>query len=96
MSESGRNRDQDPVAEASRLAAEREEMRRRNAEPSLGRRLGQIGVLGWAIVLPALGGLFLGRWLDRTYSTGVFFSAPLVMIGAGVGFWLAWKWMSRQ
>ena len=86
----------DPVADASRLAAERDEMRRKDAEPSLGRRLGQIGVLGWAIVLPALAGLFLGRWLDRTYSTGVFFSAPMVMIGAGVGFWLAWKWMSRQ
>ena len=87
---------EDPLADASRLAAERDTMRRRDAEPSLGRRLGQIGVLGWAIVLPALAGLFLGRWLDKTYSSGVFFSAPLVMIGAGVGFWLAWKWMARQ
>jgi len=86
----------DPVADASRLAAERDEMRRKDAEPSLGHRLGQIGVLGWAIVLPALAGLFLGRWLDQTYASGVFFSAPLLMIGAGVGFWLAWKWMSRQ
>jgi ATP synthase protein I len=86
----------DPVADASRLAAERDEMRRRHAEPSLGQRLGQIGVLGWAIVLPALAGLFLGRWLDQTYASGVFFSAPLLMVGAGVGFWLAWKWMSRQ
>jgi ATP synthase protein I len=96
VTETGPKREEDPVAEASRLAAERDEMRRKDAEPSLGRRLGQIGVLGWAIVLPALGGLFLGRWLDRTYSTGVFFSAPLVMVGAGVGFWIAWKWMSRQ
>ena len=96
MTDPGRNRSDDPVAEASRLAAERDAMRRKDAEPSLGQRLGQIGVLGWAIVLPALAGLFLGRWLDKTYETGVFFSAPMVMIGAGVGFWLAWKWMSRQ
>ena len=67
---------EDPVADASRLAAERDAMRRKDAEPSLGKRLGQIGVLGWAIVLPALACLFLGRWLDRTYSSGVFFSAP--------------------
>ena len=87
---------EDPVADASRLAAERDAMRRSDAEPSLGQRLGQIGVLGWAIVLPALAGLFLGRWLDKTYASGVFFSAPMVMIGAGVGFWLAWRWMSRQ
>ena len=96
MTEPKPQKREDPVADASRLAAERDEMRRKDAEPSLGQRLGQIGVLGWAIVLPALAGLFLGRWLDQTYASGVFFSAPLLMIGAGVGFWLAWKWMSRQ
>ncbi|TDX60411.1 ATP synthase protein I [Methylosinus sp. sav-2] len=96
MSEAGPERERDSMAEASQLAAERREMQRRNAEPSLGRRLGQIGVLGWTIVLPALAGLFLGRWLDKMYDMGVFFSAPLVMIGAGAGLWLAWKWMSRQ
>ncbi|MFY9655834.1 MAG: AtpZ/AtpI family protein [Methylocystis sp.] len=96
MPERDSRKPDDPLAEASRLAAERDAMRRLDAEPSLGRRLGQIGVLGWAIVLPALAGLFLGRWFDKTYASGVFFSAPLVMIGAGVGFWLAWKWMARQ
>ncbi len=40
-----------PVADASRLAAEHVEMRRKDAEPSLGQRLGEIGVLGGAIVL---------------------------------------------
>ena len=88
--------DDDPTAEASRRAAARDEMLRKNAEPSLGRRLGQIGVLGWTIVLPALAGLALGRWLDKTYSMGVFFSAPLLMLGAGAGLWLAWRWMARQ
>jgi len=95
-SEPGFERERDPMAEASRLAAARRELLREQAEPSLGRRLGQIGALGWTIVLPALAGLVLGRWLDKTYATGVFFSAPLVMIGAGAGLWLAWKWMSRQ
>jgi ATP synthase protein I len=89
-------RDDDRIAEAARIAAERREALRKDPEPSLGRRLGQIGVLGWTIVLPALAGLFLGRWLDRTFATGVFFSAPLVMLGAGLGLWLAFKWMSRQ
>ncbi len=88
--------DKDKLAEAARKAAERAEAGRRNPEPSLGARLGQIGALGWTIVLPALAGLFLGRWLDHKYTSGVFFSAPLVMIGAGVGLWLAWRWMSRQ
>jgi ATP synthase protein I len=96
MSKPLENKRADPVAEAARRAAGRDETSRKSPEPSLGRRFGQIGVLGWMIVLPALGGLFLGRWLDRMLGTGVFFSAPLVMIGAGVGLWLAWRWMSRQ
>jgi ATP synthase protein I len=84
------------LAEAARKAAARERELRQDPEPSLGKRLGQIGVLGWIIVLPALAGVFAGRWLDRTMHSGVFFSAPLVMLGAALGLWLAWKWMSRQ
>jgi ATP synthase protein I len=41
-------------------------------------------------------GLAIGHWLDRTFGTRVFFSAPLLMIGAAIGFWSAWKWMHRQ
>lgn len=84
------------TADAARQAAERDSRGREEPEPSLGSRLGQIGILGWAIVLPTLMGLALGRWLDRTFGTRVFFSAPLLMIGAAVGFWSAWKWMHRQ
>lgn len=84
------------LAEAARKAAARNRELYRDPEPSLGKRLGQIGVLGWTIVVPALLGLFAGRWLDKTMHSGVFFSAPLVMLGAALGLWLAWKWMSRQ
>jgi ATP synthase protein I len=83
------------LAEAARRAAERSKAGKKNPEPSLGARLGQIGILGWTIVVPTLIGLFVGRWLDRILGTGVLFSAPLIMIGAAVGFWSAWKWMHR-
>lgn len=96
MTERPASRPTEQLAEAARRAAERESELRREPEPSLGKRLGQIGVLGWIIVLPALAALFAGRWLDRTMHSGVFFSAPLVMLGAALGMWLAWKWMSRQ
>lgn len=98
---SGRHTDErkqreEQIAGAARQAAERDLRGREEPEPSLGSRLGQIGILGWAIVLPTLMGLALGHWLDRTFGTGVFFSAPLLMIGAAAGFWSAWKWMHRQ
>ncbi len=84
------------LAAAARKAAARERALERDPEPSLGKRLGQIGVLGWTIVAPALLGLAAGRWLDKSMHSGVFFSAPLVMLGAALGLWLAWRWMSRQ
>ena len=86
----------DPLANAAQTAVDRDARGRTNPELSLGARLGQIGVLGWYIIVPTLLGLFLGRWLDRQFGTGLFFSAPLLMIGAAIGFWSAWKWMHRQ
>ncbi|MCB2072640.1 MAG: AtpZ/AtpI family protein [Novosphingobium sp.] len=84
------------MAEAARQAARRAEQGRHDPEPSLGARLGQIGVLGWMIVVPTLLALLLGRWLDQRLATGIFFSAPALMIGAALGLWMAWRWMHRQ
>jgi len=88
--------DPDRLANAAQGALDRATKGRADPEQSLGARLGHLGVLGWYIVLPTLLGLFLGRWLDRHFGTGIFFSAPLLMIGAAIGFWSAWKWMHRQ
>jgi len=81
-------------------AARRQSRRRRHwlseGEPSVARFVGQIGVLGWIIVTPMLLGLFLGRWLDHRLGTGIFWSAPLLLVGAVVGAYSAWKWMYRQ
>ena len=62
-------------------------------EPSPSRQLAQIGVLGWIIVTPALVGLFGGRWIDRHFHSGIFWSAALLMLGITLGFWSAWRWM---
>lgn len=86
----------DPMAQAARQASDRERAGRADPEPSLGARLGQIGVLGWMVVLPMLALLMLGRWLDRHFGTGIFFSAPLLMVGAAIGFILAWRWMHKR
>lgn len=86
----------DRLAEAARRSEQRERMRRETPEPSLGSRLGQIGILGWAIVTPMLLGVVLGRLADRHFDSGVFFTAPAILIGAVIGFHAAWKWMHRQ
>ena len=84
------------MEEAARLAAERVRRLREDPEPSFASRLGQIGVLGWAIVAPILIGVAVGRWLDWALKTGIFFTAPLIMLGAAAGLWTAWRWMHRQ
>ncbi|CAM8760698.1 ATP synthesis-related protein [Burkholderia pseudomallei] len=65
----------DRVERAAHTAAARAARGARDPEPSLGRRLAQIGVLGWTIVAPTLAALALGRWLDRMFATRVFFRA---------------------
>lgn len=87
-----------PDGMTERVRRERDRRRRwvNEGEPSVARFVGQIGILGWIIVAPSLIGLFVGRWLDHRFGTGVFFSAPLLMLGTGLGFWSAWRWMHKQ
>ncbi len=84
------------IEDAARRAAERDRKFHDERLPTVASRLGQIGVLGWAIVAPILLGVVVGRWLDWSLKTGIFFTAPLIMLGAAAGLWTAWRWMHRQ
>jgi ATP synthase protein I len=88
--------EEETMATAARRRSERRRRWSREGEPSLTRYVGQIGVLGWIIVLPILLGLFIGRWLDHRLGTGIFWSAPSMLVGVVVGGYAAWKWMQRQ
>lgn len=82
------------LIDAVKLRARRR--RQSGGMPSLAAGLGHIGVLGWQIVTPALIGLAIGRWLDHRLASGIFWTAPLLVLGLGLGCWSAWKWMRRQ
>lgn len=86
----------DGMADAARRSCERRKRWQDEGAPSVARFVGQIGVLGWIVVSPTLIGLFIGRWLDHTFSTGIFWSAPLLLLGVVTGCWSAWKWMQKQ
>jgi ATP synthase protein I len=90
------DRKESPLSDTAREAAQRAEQLANDPEPSLGRRFGQIGVLGWMIVVPVLFGVIVGGWLDRMLGTGITFSAALTMAGAALGLWLALRWMHDQ
>ncbi len=86
----------DRLEGAARKAADRAAEGRRVREPSLGSRLGQIGILGWTIVVPVLVGTFIGRQLDVWLGTGIQFAATFIFLGAAFGLWSAWRWMHRS
>jgi ATP synthase protein I len=86
--------EQDPLVKGARLRGERHRRwLRESGEPSVVRRLAQVGVLGWMIVTPILIGIFAGRWLDARFHSGLFCTGPLLMLGLALGCWSAWKWM---
>jgi ATP synthase protein I len=79
------------LGEAVRTRQERRERWQREGERSIGQNLAMIGTLGWTVVVPTLLGVFAGRWLDRHFGSGVFWSLGLLVAGLAFGCSLAWK-----
>ena len=75
---------------AVRLREERRNRWQREGERSLGQNLAMIGTIGWTIVIPTLIGIFAGRWLDRQFSAGIFWTLGLLTAGLTLGCWMAW------
>jgi len=88
--------DEREMEEAVKQAHSRREYWLKNGEWPMGRSLAMMGRFGWTIVAPILIGAFVGHWLDRTFYSGVFWSATLVFLGATLGFWAVWKRMSNE
>jgi ATP synthase protein I len=68
----------------------------REGERSLWQNLSMVGALGWLVVTPTLLGVLIGRWLDTRFDTGVTFSGALILLGAALGFYLAWKRINEE
>lgn len=81
---------------AVRTRRERRERGAREGERSIGQNLAMIGALGWTVVLPTLAGIFLGRWLDRMFASGLFWTLGLLVLGLAAGCALAWKRMHLE
>jgi ATP synthase protein I len=79
--------------QAVKTRQERRALWQREGERSLGQNLAMIGVLGWTIVTPILIGIFAGRWLDRHFGSGIFWTLGLLVLGLALGCTLAWKRM---
>jgi ATP synthase protein I len=84
------------LEEAVRRRRERRLAGRRSGERSIGQNLAMIGALGWTVVTPTLLGVFGGRWLDRQFGSGTFWTIGLLCAGLTLGCWLAWQRIHRE
>jgi ATP synthase protein I len=52
---------------------------------------GMVGSVGWMVVLPALLGVALGRYLDVRFGAGIFWTLSLLVLGLALGCAAAWR-----
>lgn len=88
--------DRDRLDEAVKTRRERIERWEREGERSIGENLAMIGSLGWLIVIPALIGIFVGRWMDRSFDSGIFWTLGLLVLGVAIGSAMAWQRMFHE
>ena len=58
--------------------------------------LGLFGMVGWAVVVPALAGAALGAWLDRRIPQSFSWTLTLLLTGLVTGCFMAWAWVAKE
>ena len=58
--------------------------------------LGLFGIVGWTVVVPALGGAALGAWLDKYHPQSFSWTLTLLLAGLVAGCFTAWGWVAKE
>ena len=96
MTVSPRNNAHKKLHRAVDLRKKRREQWEQEGERPLWKNLSMIGALGWLIVVPTLIGVLLGRWLDKSFDTGILFSGALIFLGIILGSYLVWQRIAKE
>ena len=68
----------------------------RKARPAVWRYAALLGAGGWLLVVPVVGGAYLGRWLDgRHIGGGQSWTLTLILLGLGLGIYNFWSYYRR-
>lgn len=85
--------EEDPFVAEVRRQAERAGRAR---QMTFWQGMGLVGSVGWMVALPAVGGALLGRWLDRRFGSGVFWTLSLLVAGVAIGCISTWRQIKRD
>ena len=69
---------------------------RRNPAPGVWVGLGMMGLIGWSVVVPTLGGAALGLWLDQRHPGAHSWTLALLVAGLAIGCLNAWHWVANE
>lgn len=58
--------------------------------------LGMFGMVGWAVAVPTVAGIFLGIWIDLSWPSSYSWTLMLLMIGLALGCYNAWYWIQKE
>ncbi len=79
-----------------RKRRERRERNEREADQSFWSTVGMMGTVGWSVALPTAIGVLVGRWLDMRLDSGHVFVVFFMLLGLGVGCFVAWRQVSEK
>jgi ATP synthase protein I len=82
-----------------RAAIRRDSQRLARRDPDLRRfwrYLSVLGMVGWPIALGAVGGIWIGRWLDVRFDSGIRLTLSLMLVGVLIGCTVAWKTVTEK
>ncbi|ERT09597.1 F0F1-ATPase subunit family protein [Lyngbya aestuarii BL J] len=54
------------------------------------------GLVGWAIAIPTLIGIFIGVWIDTNWPSPYSWTLMLLFLGVILGCFNAWYWVQRE
>ncbi len=76
--------------------AERMEKARKRRHGNAWFGLGMFGMVGWAVVVPSVGGTALGLFIDARWPGKTSWTLALLLAGVALGCLNAWYWVQRE
>lgn len=90
------DKDQSPFGKQVALNENRKLKALQQNKQSAWSGLGVFGIVGWSIVVPALLGALLGKWLDSKYPESFSWTLTLLVSGLALGCIVAWTWVDKE